>query len=342
MIALPLMLVGIQAQALASNASRPCACGGRFGYGGCVAGSQEVIAAVGLTKSYGKHRGIVDVSLRVDQGEILGLVGANGAGKTTFMRTLLDFIRPTAGSLSVFGMSTTSESVAVRRRCSYLPGELVLPPRLSGQQVISRFSFARRDLDYRVVSGLADRLNIDLTRRVGELSKGNKQKVGLVLAFAPQADLLVLDEPTSGLDPLLQRTFAALVAESVAKGATVLLSSHVMSEVEQIADRVALMRAGRVVITDSVAQLHAKARRHLSIRPAAVADCPTIAGRIRPIAGVSDTEILAGLVTCTLTGDLDPLLKELARFHIYSLDVNRADLEDAFFSAYDHVRDSES
>jgi len=169
------------------------------------------IEARSLTKTYGRARarGIVEVDLTVVPGEVLGLVGANGAGKTTFMRTLLDFIRPSSGSLSVLGHDSVRDSVAVRNLATYLPGELVIPPRLTGDQALQRFAFARPRLDPARVAALADRLNLDLSRRIGDLSKGNKQKVALVLAFAPRAQLLVLDEPTSGLDPLLQREFAA-------------------------------------------------------------------------------------------------------------------------------------
>ena len=156
------------------------------------------------------------------------------------MRTLLDFVRPTQGSARILGMDSVEKSVAVRRLSTYLPGELVLPPRLSGYTTLRRFMFARDDVPLKRVQEVADRLGLDLSRKVGDLSKGNKQKLGLVLAFAPRARLLILDEPTSGLDPFLQREFAAMVREATDSGATVLLSSHVMSEVEQVATRVAL------------------------------------------------------------------------------------------------------
>ncbi|MEO6205484.1 MAG: ABC transporter ATP-binding protein, partial [Mycobacteriales bacterium] len=154
----------------------------------------------------------VDVDLTVERGQVMGLVGANGAGKTTLMRTLLDFVRPTSGSLRAFGHDSVKDAVAVRRLSAYLPGELLVPPRLTGYQALERFSFARRPrLDRARVATLAQRLDLDLSRRFGDLSKGNKQKVGLVLAFAPRVDLLVLDEPTSGLDPLVQREFGVLL-----------------------------------------------------------------------------------------------------------------------------------
>jgi ABC-2 type transport system ATP-binding protein len=288
-----------------------------------------------LTKSYGRDRGIVDVGLQVLAGEVVGLVGANGAGKTTFMRTLLDFIRPTGGRLSIFGLDSVRNSVEVRRRTAYLPGELVIPPRLRGHDAVRRFTTARTSIDPARVRALAARLDLDLTRRVGDLSKGNKQKVGLVLAFAPPVDLLVLDEPTSGLDPLLQREFAALVHEAVTDGATVILSSHVMSEVEQIATRVALMRDGRIAAVDDISAIRARSRRRGRARPVDAADLAQVAAALTRSAGVAEVAVDGDAVTFACAGQMDDVLKTLAGFTIAALDVTHTDLEDAFFSAYD-------
>ena len=297
--------------------------------------SAPALEARALTKSYGAHRGIVDVDLRVERGEVVGLVGANGAGKTTFMRTLLDFIRPTSGTVAVLGRDSVRDSVEVRRRTAYLPGELVLPPRLRGHEALRRFTIARPGVDSARVGSLAARLDLDLSRPVADLSKGNKQKVGLVLAFAPRAELLVLDEPTSGLDPLLQREFAAMVAERAAQGVTVLLSSHVMSEVEQIASRVALMRGGRVAAVDSLDSIRAQSRRRGRARPVDATDLAGLAEALRRTDRVSAVAVDADAVTFACIGDMDPVLKTLAGFPIAALDVAHSDLEDAFFSAYD-------
>ena len=298
------------------------------------------VEARGLTTSYGSARGIVEVDLAVERGQVMGLVGANGAGKTTLMRTLLDFIRPAAGSVSVLGHDTRHESVAVRRRTTYLPGELVLPPRLTGRDAIHRFTLARAGLKPDRVTTLCDRLELDLSRRVGDLSKGNRQKIGLVLAFAPAADLLILDEPTSGLDPLLQREFAALVTEAVQGGATVLLSSHVMAEVEQVASHVALMRAGRVVTVDSIAAIAAAARRRGRAVPRAASQLGALRAALEVTPGITDVRGDAGAVTFSCTGDMDAAIKSLAGFPLVSLDVTHADLEDAFFSQYDGHSDA--
>ncbi len=287
-----------------------------------------------LTKSYGTYRGVVEVSLQVRVGEVVGLVGANGAGKTTLMRTVLDFIRPTSGSVAVFGLDSVTASVQVRRRTAYLPGELVFPAHLRGDDVLLRFTAARPALDPRRVRSLADRLNLDMSRRVGELSKGNRQKLGLVVAFAPEVDLLVLDEPTSGLDPLLQREFAQLVAERVAAGVTVLLSSHVMSEVEQIASRVALLREGRLAAVDELAAIRAQSRRRGRARPVDPVDLPQLAEALARVPRVSEVTADGDAVTFACTGEMDAVLKSLGRFRVAALDVAHADLEDAFFSAY--------
>lgn len=303
--------------------------------------SDPAVEALALTKSYGRTPGILNVDLRIERGEVVGLVGANGAGKTTFMRTLLDFIRPTSGSLSVFGFDCHRDSVAVRRRCTYLPGEFVLPPRLTGHQVIQRFAFTRPANELRTAPAVADRLELDLSRKVGTLSRGNKQKIGLVLSFAPQADLLVLDEPTSGLDPLLQRTFATMVDEAVERGATVLLSSHVMSEVEQIASSVALLRAGRIVTFSAMESLRERSRRRGVARPTNVDDLQRLAEALKSQTGVSQVERAGDGVSFACAGSVDGLIKRLAQFDLASLDIGQADLEDAFFSTYDERGDDQ-
>lgn len=293
------------------------------------------VATRNLTKSYGRSRGISDINLDICRGEVVGLLGANGAGKTTLMRTLLDFIRPTAGSLSVLGLDSVKDSVAVRRRCSYLPGELVIPPRMTGNDAIRRFTFARNNVEPKRISQLAERLDVDLDRRVGDLSKGNKQKIGLVLAFAPNAELLVLDEPTSGLDPLLQREFAALVGDVTNRGGTVLLSSHVMAEVESVADRVALLRAGELVVVDDLKSLQARSRRRATLRLVGSDDGPMAARRIAALTGVSHVAQIGPVVRFAIAGPMDALIKVIAGYAVDSFEVVHEDLEDAFFEIYD-------
>jgi ABC-2 type transport system ATP-binding protein len=248
------------------------------------------------------------------------------------MRVVLDFIRPTSGSVTVLGFDSVTDSVEVRRRTTYLPGELVIPRQLSGEQAFTRYTFARSAIEWAAVRALAERLDLDLSRQVGDLSKGNKQKLGLLIALAPPADLLVLDEPTSGLDPHLQRVFADVLRERAADGAAILLSSHVMSEVEQIARRVALLRDGRVAVVDDIEAIRSRSRRRGRIRPRDPADVSAIAEAIRPIPGVSDVRQEPDAVALACVGDMDTLVKRLGGFSIASFDIAHAELEDAFFT----------
>lgn len=295
------------------------------------------VEARALTTSYGRQRsrGIVDVDLTVVAGQVMGLVGANGAGKTTLMRTMLDFVRPTSGSLRLLGMDSRADSLAIRRRTTYLPGELVLPPRLTGRGVVERYLSARTEVSSDRVAKLCAALELDLDRAVGDLSKGNRQKLGLLLAFAPAADLLVLDEPTSGLDPLLQRTFADLVAEAAARGAAVLLSSHVMAEVEQVADSVALMRDGCIVTVEPIAGLLARGVRRGRAHPEHRGDAASLRDALRAAAGVDEVVLdgseTAPLITFSVRGDVNPMLAVLAGYRLRSVDLTHDDLEDAFF-----------
>jgi len=296
-----------------------------------------------LTKSYGRTRtrGVLDVDLTMQPGEVLGLVGANGAGKTTLMRTLLDFIRPTSGTVQVLGLDSRAGSLAIRRRTSYLPGELVFPSRLTGREVVARYLSARTDLDPRRVDDLAGDFDLDLDRRVGDLSKGNRQKLGLLLAFAPRTDLLVLDEPTSGLDPLLQRQFAGLVTDATGRGAAVLLSSHVMAEVEQVAHTVALMRDGRVVTVEPLAQILARGARRGQARPHDHAQAAALAAALSATAGISEVTVGEGtgdaVIRFVLAGDVNPPLAVLASYRLDGFDLAHADLEDAFFRTVDRA-----
>jgi len=201
-----------------------------------------VIRTEKLTKSYGSHRGIVDVDLEVQKGEVFGFLGPNGAGKTTTIRTLLDLIRPTSGKAFVFDIESSDDPAAIHRRLGYLPGEFALYDRLTGGQTLEYFGNLRGGVDRAYQARLVERFDLDPSRRFREYSKGNKQKVGLVAALQNKPELLLLDEPTSGLDPLVQQTFFELLRESVKDGGTVFLSSHILSEVERSCDRVAIIR----------------------------------------------------------------------------------------------------
>ena len=196
-------------------------------------GARVAIHTSGLTKYYGRNRGIEDVDLDVRVGEVFGFLGPNGAGKSTTIRTLLDEIRPTSGAATILGLDTHKDVVAIRRHVGYIPGDLALYPNLTGRDTLKYFANLRGGVDWSYVDELAERLNSDLSRKVGDLSTGNRQKVGVIQAFMNRPDLLVMDEPTSGLDPLVQREFQNMVREVSAEGRTVFLSSHTLSEVQR-------------------------------------------------------------------------------------------------------------
>jgi ABC-2 type transport system ATP-binding protein len=284
----------------------------------------------GLSKSFGTTRAVDGLDLEVRTGEVLGLLGPNGAGKTTTIRLLLDLIRPTSGSVEVFGLDVRRHSVEVRRRVGYLPSDLSLPGRMTGAEVLRYLGDLRGGVDAGAAHALADRFEIDLDRRVAALSKGNRQKVGLIQAFQHHPDLYVLDEPTSGLDPLVQHAFRDLVREVVDAGATVLLSSHVLGEVQQLADRVAVIRQGRLVAVEAVDELHARAVRRIQVRFAGPADRDTFAS----LPGVADIAVDGPTLRCTLVGDADAFVKAAARHHVVSITSDEPDLEELFLHLY--------
>jgi ABC-2 type transport system ATP-binding protein len=290
----------------------------------------EVIRAEQLTKSYGQNRGILDVDFAVEEGEVFGFLGPNGAGKTTTIRLLLDLIRPTSGRFTVFGLDSRRSSVAIRKRLGYLPGDLRLYERMTGAELLRYFGHLRGLDGPERAEQLGARLDLDLDRRIKELSRGNRQKVGIVQAFMHEPDLLVLDEPTSGLDPLVQETFYELVAEATQRGGTVFLSSHVLSEVQHMADRVGLIREGRLDLVDSVENLRSRAFTHVE---ATFAEPPP-PDAFEGVLGVRRIEEDGDVVRFAFEGEIDPLLKALASFHVKALDVREADLEDVFLARY--------
>jgi ABC-2 type transport system ATP-binding protein len=289
-----------------------------------------VVRARGLTKTYGSRRGVVDLEFEVEQGEIFGYLGPNGAGKTTTIRLMLDLIRPTRGRVELFGRDVRSDSVDLRRRLGYLPGDARLYERLTGGQLVHYFASLRGIDDLSTAGQLADRFQLDLDLPIRTLSRGNRQKVAIVQAFMHQPDLLVLDEPTSGLDPLMQKQFYDLLRETTADGCTVFLSSHALPEVQQVADRVAVIREGRLEVVDSVESLRARAPARVEV---SFAELPP-PGAFDELAGVREVDRHGSTVVFTLEGVADPLVKALARFEVLALDSHEADLEDVFLGLY--------
>jgi ABC-2 type transport system ATP-binding protein len=289
------------------------------------------IETYGLTKYYGNTRGIEDLELRVEEGEVFGYLGPNGAGKTTTIRLLLDLIRPTRGEARIATLDTQTESLEVRRLVGYLPGELKPPPRVTALQFLVYLGRLRGGVERRAIDGLADRLELDLGRRLGDLSKGNRQKVGVIAAFMHDPYLLVLDEPTSGLDPLRQQDVLALIRERAATGHTVFLSSHELDQVEHVADRVAIVRDGRMVAVATMADLKARAVRRVEVRLAGPAGPWT---QLAEVPGVRDVSLDDGVLRLAVEGSMDALVKELARLPVQTLTSEPPELEEVFLSYY--------
>ena len=294
---------------------------------------RDVVAAVEtrhLTKSYGSTRGIVDLDLTVPPGVVFGFLGPNGAGKTTTIRVLMDFLRPTSGTARVLGLDSFLDSVEIHRRVGYVAGEHAFFERLTAREQLSWLASARGDITPRAIDELAERLDLDLSRPIQAMSRGNRQKVALAQAFLPRPELFLLDEPTSGLDPLVQETFHELVHEVVADGRTVFLSSHVLDEVDHLCHTVAIIRDGRIVAVEDVADLRARAGRKVTIRFADPVDPATFAA----IGGVSDLVVRDRTASMRVSADLDRVVKAAARHRIVDLVSTPPDLEEIFLGYY--------
>ena len=294
-------------------------------------GELSAVLTRGLRKSYGDVEALRGVDLEVRRGEIFGFLGPNGAGKTTTLRCLLDLIRPTAGSVRVLGLDPQADPVAVRARAGYLPGELRLDDNLSAEGALRFFNRLRGGrADWAFVRGLAERLGLDLEEPIKNLSKGNKQKVGVVQALMHRPELLLLDEPTSGLDPLAQQEVLRLVAEARAGGATVFFSSHVLSEVQEIAERVAIIRAGLVVEVAQTSSLLHRAVRRVRVRFRRPVDTLVLTG-LPGVKLLGRDE--AGLLL-QVSGEMDGLIKALAAFEVSDFETERPSLEEVFLAYY--------
>ncbi|MGZ6269927.1 MAG: ABC transporter ATP-binding protein [Candidatus Limnocylindrales bacterium] len=289
-----------------------------------------VIEAEQLTKSYGSHRGIIQVDLAVQQGEVFGFLGPNGAGKTTTIRLLLDLIRPTSGHARVFGIESSADPVAIHRRIGYIPGEFTLYDRLTGGQTLEYFANLRGGVDRAYQSSLIERFELDPTRRFREYSKGNKQKVGVIIALQHRPELLILDEPTSGLDPLVQQTFFATLHETTTDGATVFLSSHILSEVEKSAGRVAIIREGRIVQLDTVEGLRDLAHHQVELRFAGAVP----ASDFDHLPGVSDVVADDHVLRQRVAGPITPVVQAAARYELLDFVSREPSLEETFLAQY--------
>ncbi|MEE8046850.1 MAG: ABC transporter ATP-binding protein [Dehalococcoidia bacterium] len=287
------------------------------------------ISTAGLTKFYGEHRGIIDVDLEINTGEVFGLLGPNGSGKTTCIRMFLDFIHPTSGTATVLGLDSRSDSVKIRQKVGYLPGDFVTYEKLTALELLEYFANIRGG-DLARAHVLAERFNLDLSRKIGELSRGNRQKVGLVQAFMSDPELLILDEPTTGLDPLLQQEFHRLVLEEAEAGKTLFISSHVLSEVEIICDRVGIIREGLLVTVEEVSVLRERALTRVEIE---FADTVSAAD-FEAVEGVTDVEVSDHLLACNVTGSVDSLIKAAAKHTVNKIQSGQPGLEEVFLAFY--------
>lgn len=291
--------------------------------------NEFVIETKGLTVYYGPHRGVVDVDLTVRQGEVFGFLGPNGAGKTTTQRVLLDVIRPSRGAASIFGLDCQKDGVAIRQRVGYLPGELALPQMKAAAylDMITAVRGNHTDPAYR--RQLCDRLNLDTSRKIREYSRGNKQKVGVVAAFMSRPDLLILDEPTTGLDPLVQQTVLELVREAKADGRTVFLSSHILSEVQAVCDRVGIIRDGELIKVERVSDLLARRLHRLRLQFRE----PVSADDLR-VDGISIIEHQEDRVVLEVQEHLDAFIAQVAGHGIVDIETIELSLEEVFLAYY--------
>lgn len=291
-------------------------------------GSGIVINCSGLTKDYGSNNGLFNLDLTINQGEIFGLIGPNGAGKSTFIKLAMDLIRPTSGSVAIFGLDAERDSVTIKKDVGYLPGELMQFPNVTAHYILKLLMNLRKNNDFSYIVELAERLQLDLDRKFQELSHGNKQKVAVIQALMHRPKLLILDEPTLGLDPFIQREFRNLIAEFSQIGNTVILSSHVLTEVENICTRVGVINNGRLIKEGALKDIRASNKRTLTAHfVGEIPDTSTIS-----IPGVTKIERIGDALTFDVAGSVQELLVYLSTFDIADLTSSELSLEEVFFS----------
>ena len=292
----------------------------------------SVIETEGLTKFYGDSPGIIDLDLEVREGEVFGFIGPNGAGKSTTIRTLLNFLFPTRGSGTVFGLDIVRNTVEIRRRIGYLPGDLAMYNTMTAREFLTYFANLRGADTSTRMNDLADRFSLDLDRKIKDYSTGNRQKVGIVNAFMHDPELYILDEPTSGLDPLMQQEFQEMIQELRFDGRTVFLSSHILPEVERIADRVGIVRQSRLIEVDTVESFKAKAHRTVTIQFAEPVDAATFTRHDSVTA--SEVRNDGSVIGLTVKGSMDAVVKEAAQHDVLSMSTRSGELEEVFLSYY--------
>jgi ABC-2 type transport system ATP-binding protein len=292
--------------------------------------TQPAVETIGLTKDYGAGYGVFGLDLEIRAGEIFGFLGPNGSGKTTSMRMLVGLSRPTAGRARVLGLDIVTGSLELRRRVGFLAGDFGMYRKLTGAAMLEYIARLHGGVDRTQITALAERFDAQLDRPLGDLSTGNRQKIGLIAAFMHEPELLILDEPIAGLDPLVQKRFHELLAEVRADGRTVFLSSHTLSEVDRVADRIAILRAGRLVALDTLAHLRSIAVRRLDIEFAA----PPPIDTFRSLGGVREAELTGNTMHIAFEGSADTLVKAAAAHEVVEIRSRENDLEDVFLSYF--------
>jgi len=286
-----------------------------------------IIEVRGLTKYYGEVRGIEDLSLEVEKGEIFGYLGPNGAGKTTTIRTLLGFLKPTRGDARILGREIQEGIVEIKQDVGYVPGDLSLYGNMTGQEFLEYFS-SLRDSDPVLLDDLLERFPIPLERKIDGYSRGMKQMVAIIQAFMNDPQLVIMDEPTAGLDPLMQQTVYDFLEHEKGRGRTVFFSSHILSEVDRICDRVGIIREGRLVALEDIESLKAKRGKKFRVR---------VQGNPESFRGPEGTVIDDGWIEFVVEGDINPWIRELSRFNVLNLEVESFSLEDIFMHYYEEV-----
>jgi len=300
------------------------------------------IATHNLTKTYRGSRGIRDVNLRVERGEIFGFLGPNGAGKSTTLRTLLGFLRPTSGRAEILGMDTQTRSVEIHRHLGNLPSEFSLEDRMSGAQMLRFFAdLKRQDTALTHAHELAERLGADLDRPMRHLSRGNKQKIGIIQALFHQPDVIILDEPTSGLDPLVQDEFLTILKEARGRGQTIFFSSHILPEIERVADRVGIIRDGELVAVEDPAALTGRAFRYVRIQFREAPDAEA-QRRFAALPGVEHLAADGKTLTFQAHGSMDDIIRLASQYHVDFFDAERPPLEEIFLTYYGSAAGSAS
>lgn len=300
--------------------------------GGTVPAEAPVIVTEGLTKYYGRHRGIEDISMEVHAGEVFGFLGPNGSGKSTTIRILLDLLRPSKGSARVLGMSPRQAGPKLRQQIGYLPGDLSLNEDMTAERLLGYYASVRGMGSMRSINALAGRFRLDLSRKIGEYSTGNRQKVGIVQAFMHDPELLILDEPTSGLDPLMQHEFYALIEERRSRDRTIFLSSHLLPEVERVADRVGIIAEGRLQVVEEVQVLKARARRRIELHFLEPVPVSTFR-RLFPVrAATSNAD--STIISLQVEGPIDDVIKAAAHYPTANIVSHDGDLEEIFLRYY--------